>query len=126
LEVTGQPQLVPINLKELSNSMTKEQILDSILDEKKEKESHLLRYTLVVGINLFYFALYLKLKDEQSSDESLGAFSFLCYHLLMGNIDFLLTAGEGIIEEKYAGDKDSINGSKIFGLLNTLVYIISI
>lgn len=119
-------ELVPLDLSILSKSISKDQILEMILGEKKEKETQLLRYTLIVGVNLFYFALYLKLVDENASEEALSAFSFLCYHLLTGNFEYLLDSGEAIIEEKYAGDKDSINGSKIFGLLNTLIFTISI
>lgn len=107
-------RLIPINLAELTYGEYRQQTNDKILSEKKKNESKLLRLTFIAGAHTYYFALYLKLKDDNASNDALDAFKSSCEKLLFGNIDYLLEKSSEVIESNYLGEKDSVIGDKIF------------
>jgi hypothetical protein len=119
-------KLVPKNLAELTYGKYKQQLNAKIFSEKKENEAKLLRLMLMIGGHTYYFTLYLKLKDDNASNDALGALSFLCEKLFSGNLGYLLEQSSEIIDAKYLGEKDSIIGDKIFNYLNVLIHLITI
>jgi len=119
-------ELVPRNFAELTYGKYKQQLNAKIFSEKKENEAKLLRFMLMIGGYTYYFALYLKLKGDNASNEALGVLSFLCDKLFSGNLDYLLEQSSEIIDLKYLGEKDSAIGDKIFNYLNVLIYLITI
>jgi len=119
-------ELIPRNLAELTYGEYKQQTYNKIFSEKKENESKLLRFILLAGGHTFYFALYIKLREDKASNDALGALSFLSATSFSGNLDFLLEQSRKIIDSKYHGEKDSFIGDKIFNNLNILIYLITL
>ena len=119
-------KLLPRNLAELTYGEYKQQLNVEILSEKKSNESKLLRTVFIAGAHTYYFALYFKLKNDNASSDALGALTFLCEKMFLGNFKYLLEQSSQIIESKYLGAKDSAIGDKISNFLNVLLYLITI
>ena len=119
-------KIIPRNFTKLTYGEYKQQLNAEILSEKKKNESELLRLIFIAAAHTYYFALYYKLKNDNASNDALGALSFMCEKLFLGNFDYLSEQSSELIDFNYLGEKDSIIGDKIFITINTLLFIITI